>query len=215
MRRGFTGFTITALTLGFAFLYLPIVLLVIYSFNASKLVTVWGGFSTKWYGELFRDPQILGAAWISLQLVPLLPAGLKAFADLGSGSGFPAIPTAIAHVQEARGEFSAKVRLTGGGRTSFEGGVTYERSRITNNYPFSPGTNLGYLRPRLDARFTGMHSGQFRLTVERKISQRKAFHGGSGRQSGLIEIKQMGGQSPTFGMAVDQKYAHIGAPRLL
>ena len=45
MGRGFTRFTATALTLGFAFLYLPIVLLVIYSFNASKLVTVWGGFS--------------------------------------------------------------------------------------------------------------------------------------------------------------------------
>ena len=54
--------------LGFAFLYIPIFSLMIYSFNASKLVTVWGGFSTKWYGELFRDPQILGAAWISLKI---------------------------------------------------------------------------------------------------------------------------------------------------
>jgi putrescine transport system permease protein len=54
--------------LGFLFLYAPIISLVIYSFNESKLVTVWGGFSTKWYGELFRDPQILGAAWISLQI---------------------------------------------------------------------------------------------------------------------------------------------------
>ncbi len=53
---------------GFAFLYIPILSLVIYSFNESKLVTVWGGFSTKWYGELLRDPQILGAAWISLKI---------------------------------------------------------------------------------------------------------------------------------------------------
>ncbi|MEM9228449.1 MAG: ABC transporter permease subunit [Pseudomonadota bacterium] len=53
---------------GFVFLYVPIVSLVIFSFNESQLVTVWGGFSTKWYGELFRDPQILGAAWISLQV---------------------------------------------------------------------------------------------------------------------------------------------------
>jgi len=53
---------------GFFFLYAPIVSLVIYSFNKSKLVTVWGGFSTKWYGELFRDPQILGAAWLSLKV---------------------------------------------------------------------------------------------------------------------------------------------------
>ncbi len=57
-----------AAVLGFAFLYLPIASLVIYSFNESKLVTVWGGFSTKWYGELFRDPQILGAAWVSLKI---------------------------------------------------------------------------------------------------------------------------------------------------
>ncbi|WP_299131829.1 ABC transporter permease subunit [uncultured Amaricoccus sp.] len=54
--------------LGFIFLYAPILSLVIFSFNESKLVTVWGGFSTKWYGELMRDPQILGAAWISLQV---------------------------------------------------------------------------------------------------------------------------------------------------
>lgn len=53
---------------GFAFLYAPIISLVVFSFNESKLVTVWGGFSTKWYGELFRDPQILGAAWISLKI---------------------------------------------------------------------------------------------------------------------------------------------------
>ncbi len=54
--------------LGFIFLYAPILSLVVYSFNESKLVTVWGGFSTKWYGELFRDPQILGAAWISVKI---------------------------------------------------------------------------------------------------------------------------------------------------
>ncbi|HMA52732.1 MAG TPA: putrescine ABC transporter permease PotI, partial [Magnetospirillaceae bacterium] len=49
----------TALGLGYAFLYLPIVLLVIYSFNASRLVTVWGGFSTRWYGELIQDEKVL------------------------------------------------------------------------------------------------------------------------------------------------------------
>lgn len=61
-------FLIVAAWTGFAFLYIPILSLVIYSFNESKLVTVWGGFSTKWYGELLRDPQILGAAWISLKI---------------------------------------------------------------------------------------------------------------------------------------------------
>ena len=54
--------------LGFVFLYAPIVSLIVFSFNESRLVTVWGGFSTKWYGELLRDPQILGSAWISLQV---------------------------------------------------------------------------------------------------------------------------------------------------
>ena len=53
---------------GFAFLYLPIASLVIFSFNESKLVTVWAGFSTKWYGTLFHNRQILDAAWLSLKI---------------------------------------------------------------------------------------------------------------------------------------------------
>lgn len=56
------------LALGFGFLYLPIALLILFSFNESQLVTVWGGFSTRWYGELLRDDQILSAAWLSLQI---------------------------------------------------------------------------------------------------------------------------------------------------
>ena len=58
----------TYLTLGFIFLYLPILILIIFSFNESKLVTVWGGFSTKWYGELLHDKQMLGAAWMSFKI---------------------------------------------------------------------------------------------------------------------------------------------------
>ncbi|HXO67712.1 MAG TPA: putrescine ABC transporter permease PotI, partial [Bradyrhizobium sp.] len=50
-----SAFNITALALGLAFLYLPIVILVIYSFNASRLVTVWAGWSTRWYREFFND----------------------------------------------------------------------------------------------------------------------------------------------------------------
>ncbi|CAD2258125.1 ABC transporter permease subunit [Xanthomonas arboricola pv. juglandis] len=56
------------LALGFGFLYLPILLLMVYSFNASRLAMVWGGFSTRWYGELLRDRQLLEAAWVSLQV---------------------------------------------------------------------------------------------------------------------------------------------------
>ncbi|ETX14803.1 putrescine/spermidine ABC transporter permease [Roseivivax halodurans JCM 10272] len=67
MRR-FSWFNATSLTLGFAFLYLPMIILVIYSFNASRLVTVWGGFSTRWYGELLQDEAFLDAAWVTLRV---------------------------------------------------------------------------------------------------------------------------------------------------
>ena len=70
MRR-LTWFTTTSLTLGFAFLYLPMVILVIYSFNSSKLVTVWAGFSTKWYGELMRNEAFLDAAWVTIKVAVL------------------------------------------------------------------------------------------------------------------------------------------------
>lgn len=53
---------------GLFFLYAPIVLLIVYSFNESRLVTVWSGFSFKWYGELFKDKQLLQAAWTSLRI---------------------------------------------------------------------------------------------------------------------------------------------------
>lgn len=66
--RKLTWFNTTALTLGFAFLYLPMVILVVYSFNASKLVTVWGGFSTRWYGELMRNEAFLDAAWVTVKV---------------------------------------------------------------------------------------------------------------------------------------------------
>ncbi|WP_428240583.1 ABC transporter permease subunit [Gynuella sp.] len=53
---------------GIAFLYLPMVVLVVYSFNESRLVTVWGGWSVKWYGELFRDRQLMSAVLRSLEV---------------------------------------------------------------------------------------------------------------------------------------------------
>ena len=69
MRRGW--FLPIAATLGFSFLYAPIISMVVFSFNENRLVTVWSGFSTKWYGELFNDPQMLGAAWLSLQIAAI------------------------------------------------------------------------------------------------------------------------------------------------
>jgi putrescine transport system permease protein len=56
------------LVLGFVFLYAPMLSLVVYSFNASRLVTVWAGFSTQWYGELFADAGIMAAAWVSIRI---------------------------------------------------------------------------------------------------------------------------------------------------
>jgi putrescine transport system permease protein len=68
MRRRRSIFVLAVLALGFTFLYIPILSVVAYSFNESRLVTVWGGFSTKWYGELFADRQMLEAVWLSLRL---------------------------------------------------------------------------------------------------------------------------------------------------
>ena len=70
MRR-FSGFNLVSIIVGFAFLYLPIVLLVIYSFNESRLVTVWGGFSTRWYAALLHNEALLDAAWVTLRLALL------------------------------------------------------------------------------------------------------------------------------------------------
>ena len=60
-----------SLAAGLLFLYIPLFILVIYSFNDSKLVTVWGGFSTKWYGVLMDNDVILNAAWLSIKLAAM------------------------------------------------------------------------------------------------------------------------------------------------
>lgn len=70
MRRA-SAFNVVSVVLGLAFLYLPIVILVIHSFNASRLVTVWGGWSTRWYGELFNNAAMLDAAWVTLRIALL------------------------------------------------------------------------------------------------------------------------------------------------
>jgi len=75
MNTTWSRFNIASVVLGFAFLYLPIVLLVIYSFNESRLVTVWAGFSTKWYFELFHNRALMDAAWVTAR-VGLLSASI-------------------------------------------------------------------------------------------------------------------------------------------
>ena len=64
----FSPFNAVALTFGFAFLYLPIMLLVVYSFNENDLVTVWTGFSFKWYGEMFANRGFRDAAWVTIRV---------------------------------------------------------------------------------------------------------------------------------------------------
>src|SRR6202453_1247962 len=83
-------FNIASLALGFAFLYLPIVILVIYSFNASRLVTVWGGWSLRWYHEFFADRAMLEAAWMSFRVAATsatLATGLGALAAVALSRG--------------------------------------------------------------------------------------------------------------------------------
>ena len=83
------------LALGYLFLYAPIASLVVYSFNASRLVTVWAGFSTRWYGELLRNDAIKGAAWISLEIAVAAATGAVV---LGTATGF-----ALARYRRFRG----------------------------------------------------------------------------------------------------------------
>jgi putrescine transport system permease protein len=68
VNKRLSWFILTVLVLGYIFLYGPIVSLIVYSFNASKLVTVWGGFSFKWYGALAGDDQVITAFLLSLRI---------------------------------------------------------------------------------------------------------------------------------------------------
>ncbi len=68
MNRKRSRFLLSVLAFGYAFLYIPLLSVMFYSFNDSQLATVWGGFSTRWYGELFKNEQILDAALLSLRI---------------------------------------------------------------------------------------------------------------------------------------------------
>ena len=91
--RRMSRFNVASLTLGLAFLYLPIVILVIYSFNASRLVTVWGGWSLRWYREFFQDKAMIDAAWMSFGVAATSATiatllGTLAAVALSRGEGF-------------------------------------------------------------------------------------------------------------------------------
>lgn len=101
MRKGLGTANIVALALGLAFLYLPIAVLVMYSFNASQLVGVWGGWSLRWYAELLRDAAMLEAASVSLRIALL------------SASAATVIGTLAALALTRGGRFRGRVLFTG------------------------------------------------------------------------------------------------------
>ena len=106
MKRGW--FLPVFAVLGFAFLYAPIISLVVFSFNESRLVTVWGGFSTQWYGELFAD------GWDSWQTNPLLAASLISLKVAAIAASIATvIGTLAAFVLTRFGKFRGKLLLTG------------------------------------------------------------------------------------------------------
>lgn len=96
-----SAFTRIALVAGLAFLYAPILVLVAYSFNASALVTVWGGVSIRWYAALFADAPLIAAAWVSLRVATLSAA-------VATGLG-----TLAALALERHGRFAGRTLFTG------------------------------------------------------------------------------------------------------
>ena len=101
MKRGLTPFHLAVLAAGFAFLYVPIALVVLYSFNASRLVTVWGGFSTQWYMSLFSNEPLLQAASISFRVA------------LASAAFSTVLGTCAAFALQRFGRFPARTLFTG------------------------------------------------------------------------------------------------------
>ena len=101
MGRKLSLFNVVAVALGLTFLYLPIVVLVIYSFNASRLVTVWGGWSLNWYRVLLSDRAMIDAAWTSLRIAAL------------SASAATVLGTCAAVALTRMGRFRGRVRFSG------------------------------------------------------------------------------------------------------
>lgn len=95
---------LTILLFGYAFLYLPIISLIVYSFNESRLVTVWAGFSTKWYAELLQNEQLLGAAWLSVKIAAMTASGAVVLGTLAA--------LALVRFRRFRGRGSLQVMVT-------------------------------------------------------------------------------------------------------
>jgi len=102
MKRRFP-LLLTWLCFGYAFLYGPIISLMIYSFNESRLVTVWSGFSTKWYSELIHNSGLLNAAWLSIKI-----ASMNAFLAVILGT---LAALALVRLKKTRGRASLSVMI--------------------------------------------------------------------------------------------------------
>ena len=96
-----SAFNVVSLTFGFAFLYIPMLILVIFSFNESKLVTIWAGFSTKWYGELLQNEAFLDAAWVTVKVAVM------------SSTLATVLGTMAAYVMVRRGRFWGRTLFSG------------------------------------------------------------------------------------------------------
>src|SRR5262249_49767353 len=112
MRRGLTLFNTTSIAFGLAFLYLPIVILVIYSFNASRLVAVWGGWSMRWYAALIDDRAMLDAAAASFGIAA---GSAAAAARVGPPAPPPPAPRARP-LRRAHGVLGDDLRAAGDAR---------------------------------------------------------------------------------------------------
>ena len=88
---GRARFAFAVLAFGYAFLYLPIAVVIVYAFNESRLVTVWAGFSTKWWSALFANEAMLSAAWLSLRIA-FVSACLSALLGLAAGYVLARVP---------------------------------------------------------------------------------------------------------------------------
>lgn len=84
--RQLTWFNIVTMTAGFAFLYLPILILILFSFNESKLVTVWAGWSFKWYGEMIQNEGLMNAAWVTFKVAVVSSSAATVFGTLAGYS---------------------------------------------------------------------------------------------------------------------------------
>lgn len=92
-------------TFGYAFLYIPLISVIVYSFNDSRLVTLWGGFSLRWYGVLLQDGEVLEAAWLSLKIATVTATVSVIFATL--------IALGLNRLGRFRGRFLLTTILTG------------------------------------------------------------------------------------------------------